>query len=264
LNGLFACRSDIRMAVAFASSTGLKLLADGLNGVLKSGGSLEFLIGLDMRGTDPRALREILSWTKKHAECALYWLGSLEPASIYHPKVYLLRSNDDASCIVGSSNLTKGGLQANVEANIELTGNLADEAIADLYATYSQLKFHPNRVIPDDELIDLYEEATVRQKKADAKSRRSVAESEERFSKKVASLRRPQPTAKDLVGWVKAVFDLLPVGEFTNEDLYKQEAALTQMYPGNLNIRAKIRQQLQVLRDLGLLAHVAPGRWRRA
>jgi hypothetical protein len=34
------------------------------------------------------------------------------------------------------------------------------------------------------------------------------------------------------------------------------------LYPGNRNIEAKIRQQLQHLRDAGLLEHVAAGRWR--
>jgi type II restriction enzyme len=38
---------------------------------------------------------------------------------------------------------------------------------------------------------------------------------------------------------------------FTLEAVYAQEAALSALYPGNHNVRAKIRQQLQVLRDRG-------------
>ena len=39
--------------------------------------------------------------------------------------------------------------------------------------------------------------------------------------------------------------------EFTLADVYAHEAALAALYPGNNNVRPKIRQQLQVLRDRG-------------
>ncbi|MDP2338357.1 MAG: hypothetical protein Q8N05_18280 [Bacteroidota bacterium] len=37
-------------------------------------------------------------------------------------------------------------------------------------------------------------------------------------------------------------------------EVYAQEARLAALYPGNNNVRPKIRQQLQVLRDRGWLA----------
>jgi len=42
--------------------------------------------------------------------------------------------------------------------------------------------------------------------------------------------------------------------EFTLDDVYAHEATLSALYPGNHNVRPKIRQQLQVLRDRGWLA----------
>jgi hypothetical protein len=41
---------------------------------------------------------------------------------------------------------------------------------------------------------------------------------------------------------------------FALDDLYRREDQFAEAYPGNRNIRAKIRQQLQVLRDLGFVA----------
>jgi type II restriction enzyme len=41
--------------------------------------------------------------------------------------------------------------------------------------------------------------------------------------------------------------------EFVLDDVYKFETALLRAYPGNSHVREKIRQQLQVLRDLGEL-----------
>ncbi|MGZ5508690.1 MAG: hypothetical protein ACXWKH_20140, partial [Limisphaerales bacterium] len=49
--------------------------------------------------------------------------------------------------------------------------------------------------------------------------------------------------------------------EFTNDDAYQLETHLSKLHPDNKNVRPKIRQQLQVLRDLGLLEHVSPGVW---
>jgi len=46
---------------------------------------------------------------------------------------------------------------------------------------------------------------------------------------------------------------------FKLDDLYGQEKQFAEVYPGNRNIRAKIRQQLQVLRDLGFVAFRGKG-----
>lgn len=49
--------------------------------------------------------------------------------------------------------------------------------------------------------------------------------------------------------------------EFTNGDVYAFEAQLERLHPHNRHIRDKIRQQLQVLRDRGLLVQVQRGVW---
>ncbi|HTB62372.1 MAG TPA: hypothetical protein VK737_02190 [Opitutales bacterium] len=50
--------------------------------------------------------------------------------------------------------------------------------------------------------------------------------------------------------------------EFTNDDAYQLAPHLEKLHPGNRHVRDKIRQQLQNLRDAGLLLHMARGRWR--
>ena len=49
---------------------------------------------------------------------------------------------------------------------------------------------------------------------------------------------------------------------FTLDDVYAFEDRLKAIYPGNNNVRTKIRQQLQVLRDQGYLDFVGRGRYR--
>jgi len=66
-------------------------------------------------------------------------------------------------------------------------------------------------------------------------------------------------------GWTLDVLNIvrrLGKPEFTNDDVYAHDRELEQLHPDNRNVRPKIRQQLQILRDTGLLIHVESGRWR--
>ena len=49
---------------------------------------------------------------------------------------------------------------------------------------------------------------------------------------------------------------------FTLKQIYAQEAELLRLHPRNQNVRAKIRQQLQVLRDLDYLDFLGGGSYR--
>ena len=50
--------------------------------------------------------------------------------------------------------------------------------------------------------------------------------------------------------------------EFTLDDVYAFGARLSRIYPDNNNVRPKIRQQLQVLRDHRWLVFEGRGRYR--
>ena len=50
---------------------------------------------------------------------------------------------------------------------------------------------------------------------------------------------------------------------FSNDEVYAFEPELAKLYPGNRHIKDKIRQQLQVRRDRGLLRQVERGVWQR-
>ena len=66
-------------------------------------------------------------------------------------------------------------------------------------------------------------------------------------------------------GWVLDVLNCVEnIGqaEFTLDDVYKFENYLGELHPENNNVKPKIRQQLQVLRDAGLLVFTGRGRYR--
>ncbi|MGB7749287.1 MAG: hypothetical protein WBN75_18595 [Verrucomicrobiia bacterium] len=50
--------------------------------------------------------------------------------------------------------------------------------------------------------------------------------------------------------------------QFTTTDAYAFTRELEKLHPDNRHVRDKIRQQLQMLRDAGLLLHVERGVWR--
>jgi type II restriction enzyme len=69
----------------------------------------------------------------------------------------------------------------------------------------------------------------------------------------------------DAKGWLLSVMrciEELRRPTFSLEDVYASEEELRQTYPGNQNIRPKIRQQLQVLRNKGYLEFLGNGLYR--
>jgi type II restriction enzyme len=65
-------------------------------------------------------------------------------------------------------------------------------------------------------------------------------------------------------GWTLDVLNVLRrLGrhDFSLKEVYGFENELQAAHPGNRNVRPKIRQQLQVLRDAGLLSFTGAGRY---
>ena len=66
-------------------------------------------------------------------------------------------------------------------------------------------------------------------------------------------------------GWTLDVLQIVQsLGKtgFTLADVYSHTDALAKLHPNNAHVRDKIRQQLQVLRDLGLLDFLGSGSYR--
>lgn len=66
-------------------------------------------------------------------------------------------------------------------------------------------------------------------------------------------------------GWLLEVMkcvDMIGKPEFDLEDVYRFEQRLSTIFPNNQNVKPKIRQQLQYLRDKGYLEFVSRGNYR--
>lgn len=67
-------------------------------------------------------------------------------------------------------------------------------------------------------------------------------------------------------GWlfdVLSCMNRLPQSEFALDDIYSFEDALKQKHPQNKNVKPKIRQQLQMLRDKGFVEFLGNGQYRK-
>jgi type II restriction enzyme len=79
---------------------------------------------------------------------------------------------------------------------------------------------------------------------------------------KLRPLEKLEPTKR---GWTLDVLNVvhsLDKKEFSLGEVYDYERALTKLHPDNRHVRDKIRQQLQILRDLGLLEFLGNGSYR--
>jgi CRISPR/Cas system-associated protein Cas10 (large subunit of type III CRISPR-Cas system) len=79
---------------------------------------------------------------------------------------------------------------------------------------------------------------------------------------KTLFLRNESPETR---GWLLDVMNCvesLGKREFTLDEVYSFHRHLSELYPGNQNIKPKIRQQLQYLRDRGFIDFVSRGNYR--
>jgi type II restriction enzyme len=85
--------------------------------------------------------------------------------------------------------------------------------------------------------------------------------------KQYARLRPLEALTSENRGWTLDVLNAvrgLGMSDFKLSDVYALEPSLGQLHPQNRHVRDKIRQQLQVLRDLGLLLFLGRGHYRLA
>jgi hypothetical protein len=88
-----------------------------------------FCLGVDIENTSEEGLRELLSWeTCGEAKTFIY---HNEAEATFHPKLYLFRNNSRAKLIVGSNNITRGGLYVNTEAGLEIESPVTEQIVRD-------------------------------------------------------------------------------------------------------------------------------------
>jgi type II restriction enzyme len=92
-----------------------------------------------------------------------------------------------------------------------------------------------------------------------------IVSSPEKVRRQYARLRPLSQLKHEQRGWtldVLKVIRSLDCTEFSLREAYTSEEELAQLHPKNRHIRDKIRQQLQVLRDMGIVEFLGGGNYR--
>ncbi len=262
---LMADAEEVRAAVAFVSQEGLRTILPSVQKCLQRNGRMEFLVGLDLAVTEPAALWELQELSNSTPRFSWYCLLDLATGGIFHPKLYIMEQADSVTAVIGSSNLTAGGLSRNAEVNVAIRALPTEEIVSDLREVYAALKFHRQRVVPDEEFLTFYQNyrRVFHKKKQALANDKEVQTLRDLLRRKMLSLSRPTPTMADLSGWQRLVLEHTPEGEFTTRQMCDLEGLFKERYPTNNTVREKVRQVLQQLRDLGLLQHIKRGTWQR-
>ena len=117
---------QFRAAVAFVKRTGTRHIAPPLADFARAS-KVEIIAGIDHGGTSREGLQDLLDAVSPTGRIVVF--HNRLPHT-FHPKIYLFKSSAKADLVVGSGNLTEGGLFTNYEAGIHLLLDLTDPAQA--------------------------------------------------------------------------------------------------------------------------------------
>ena len=151
--------SRVKIATAFAKGSGVRHIGESLKRVLDNGGEVTVIHGLDFHITDSSAIRmlhQISSSCDRFSHFAYPQRGLASPRT-FHPKLYLCEQAMTTCVIVGSSNLTRGGLSGNIEVNATIRGRNKDAPILQANQFFERMLAQPQVFRPDAEYVDEYE-----------------------------------------------------------------------------------------------------------
>jgi len=113
----------ILISTAFMSEGGLSLLETSLTPVADK---TTIIAGIRNGITSAQGCKKAID-----IGCSLYAVDTGARNVLFHPKIYFARSASEARIIIGSANLTIGGLNSNIEASISIILNMTvDQELA--------------------------------------------------------------------------------------------------------------------------------------
>ncbi|MDD5163762.1 MAG: phospholipase D family protein [Candidatus ainarchaeum sp.] len=120
---------------AYVKKSGVIRLQPYLQRFRQSGGHIKGIVGIDQKNTSQQGLQMLLPLCDE-----LYVYHSESITQTFHPKIYFFEKNNlRAIVIVGSSNLTAGGLYTNYEINCQYDFDLTNQEQLTEYSKYKSI-----------------------------------------------------------------------------------------------------------------------------
>ena len=180
--------SSIWMVSAFAHKSGWKMIRDSL---LKSSAELTLISGINFCQTEPAVLRDWISnrFRRRGAKSFLY-VGN----EIFHPKIFIVKKQSKIFALVGSGNLSAGGLRDNIECFAYVKKS---SAISEIISWLNDIIGDKNCCIPlTAEYINAYEP---RYKKA-SRARKDIHKRAKEAKQEITAVQRAS-----MKNWRRAV-----------------------------------------------------------
>lgn len=117
--------TSLDIVVAWVKRTGLDEIASSINAIRDRGGTVRVISGISLGGTSRQGLELLL----RLADMSYVFH---QPGRTFHPKVYSAKGDQNALIVVGSHNVTLGGVTRNFEAGILGDLDLTDRNDRDL------------------------------------------------------------------------------------------------------------------------------------
>ena len=150
-------------ATAFLNSSGLKIIQPSLEDILERNGCVSIIHGADLQITDPEAISTLTNLKTNSMHCernltyAVYFDGQFGLGQRFHPKLYIISKPRQSYCaIVGSSNLTRGGLEENVEVNAIIVGKRSNEQVQQCINAFQAISDDSRLIKPDEKFVEDY------------------------------------------------------------------------------------------------------------
>lgn len=230
----------ISIAVAFLENSGVGIIKQSIEEI-KNEVSISIITGLDFGITAPEALQELLNLDV----CCNIFHGEN-----FHPKLYIFEKNGkEATVIIGSSNLSKGGLSTNYEANIILSGDISEVPIRDSINYFSYL--YSKGVPLDDKIIELYNkrknlaDEIKSEVNKDERINKIVDELKEYLSQKVSVVELTESEDEELLQAQKKLYegwDLYEIGKMNDAYIIFKESY--DIYKKLINVHGHIDNYL--------------------
>lgn len=194
---------NAQIAVAFLKFSGVEVIDKSLKQCLDNGGNFEIIAGLDFKTTDPKAIGYFISLKKKYSNLNLYCFGDKDKNKtniVFHPKIYLFENRLETTAIVGSTNLTGGGLLTNFEVNT-IFKEKNPLYYSQLQAIYNSIKFTDTLFQPNDEYLQGYSDVfrAVSKNEKKALKDKNIAETVKQLQEKEELLPGSFPSIKSLI-----------------------------------------------------------------
>jgi len=105
--------THVKFLMAFVNKNGLRYMKDALEQYYDAGGVVEFIIGIDNGVTTYDALKYL---RRRFPDASLFIFHDNSPSKMFHHKVIIFESEKTVASIIGSANLTLGGMFSNYES----------------------------------------------------------------------------------------------------------------------------------------------------